>query len=245
MRKWSKIRSNGAGGGGDNGRRIPMATSKVETCLLGHKLPALEDVLRTFALREPLVKNVYVFGSHLWRSCNKQSDWDLVIVQDASDEQRNAHKGNMDAWIVSTVDYKMFIKEHLLQALITLWIPYPFVLLEKFNPRSVFTLSPASLRAAAEKTRARDVRVAKKHISKGDVRGGKKILLHCVRVMCFATQIKSHGTIIDYEATDLLTDLKFSLMGGIDVDPRHQEATTMALIQPVIDRFEEVLRSQE
>ena len=222
-----------------------MARSKVEMCPLGHRLPALEDVLRAFALLEPLVKNVYVFGSHLCRSCNKQSDWDLVIVQETSDNQRNAHKGNMDAWIISVVDYKMFIKEHLLQALITLWIPDPFVLREKFNPRSVFKFSPVALRAAVEKTRERDVRVARKHISKGDARGGKKILLHCVRVMCYATQIKSHGAIVDYEITDLVTDLKATLMGGIDVEQKHREGVIMALIQPVLDRFQDKLTNQE
>lgn len=222
-----------------------MATSTVELCPLGHKLPALEDVLRAFSLRESLVKNVYVFGSHLWRSCNKQSDWDLVIVQDTSDNQRNVHKGNMDAWIISTVDYKTFIKEHLLQALITLWIPHPFVLREKFNPRSVFKLSPVALRAAAEKTRERDVRVARKHIAKGDARGGKKIFLHCVRVMYYATQIKSHGTIVDYEATDLMTDLKATLFSGMEGEPKDQEGVVMALIQPILDRYQDELASQD
>ena len=116
-----------------------MAEAKSgKKCPNNHKIPSTESIVQLFNIKTSDVCNVYIVGSHLWGTCNKQSDWDAVIVVKHSDHDKplNVHKANVDGWILSTEQYVAAINDHLLQALITLWIPQQLVLMENFNPRS-------------------------------------------------------------------------------------------------------------
>ena len=172
-----------------------------KVCPKGHHAPKMSFVVNCFSIEHSTVLCVYIVGSHLWGSCNQKSDWDLVIVtSDSKNTSINAHKGNIDAWIVPVDEYFTFIAEHLIQALLTLWIPANLVLMKKleFQPAKKFCYSAKSMRAAIEKLYERDTRVAGKHYSKEDFVGGRKVVKHLVRQLGLCVQIIECGSIQDY-----------------------------------------------
>ncbi len=174
----------------------------IKLCSRGHQAPKMSFIADCFSIEYSNILCVFIVGSHLWGSCNKKSDWDLVIV--TNDLKRtsavNAHKGNIDAWIVPIDEYFTFISNHLIQALLTLWIPESLVMKKKtdFNPARKFCYSPQSMKAGIEKLYERDTRVAGKHYSKGDHVGGIKIVKHLIRQLGLCEQIIESGCICDY-----------------------------------------------
>lgn len=182
---------------------MATAAPNKPVCVKGHEAPKLEFVLECFSLKRQDVLYACIIGSHLWNSCSKKSDWDLVIVtKDSKTLSRavNAHRGNIDAWIVPEAEYNTYITEHLIQALLTLWIPESLVLVKSpgFNPAGKFRLSGKAMVAGVEKLYARDVRVAAKHFGKGDSAAGFKIVKHLLRQLELSRQIVESGSIVEY-----------------------------------------------
>lgn len=166
-------------------------------CPKGHDCPALKQITRTFELQDVL--NVYIVGSHLWGTCHRHSDWDLVVVvRDASQKPLNVHKGLLEAFVVSESDYMELIDAHSMQVLVTLWLPPECVLQETFDPRALFHFNKSVLLKSLNHTRERDLRVAEKHFRKADSKQAKKVLTHCIRCLCLATQIRTTGHIQEY-----------------------------------------------
>lgn len=176
------------------------STEEMKTCpWCYNNMPTLSFIAKSFSLSISDILNVYIVGSHVWGSCSRSSDWDLVIVtQKEGGHAINAHKNKLDAWILSLDDYVDFIKEHLLQALITVWLPKCFVLKETYNSKSCFKYSQSSLCASIHKMHQRDLRVAEKHFTKNDPKSGIKILRHCLRQMELSVQISTDHCIVDY-----------------------------------------------
>ena len=166
-------------------------------CTKGHDCPDLKQIIRTFELQDVL--NVYIVGSHLWGTCHRHSDWDLVVVvRNASQKPLNVHKALLEAFVVSESDYIELIQTHSMQVLVTLWLPKEFVLEENFDPRAVFHFDKSVLLKSLGHTRERDLRVAEKHFRKADSKQAKKVLTHCIRCFCLATQIRTTGHIQEY-----------------------------------------------
>lgn len=179
------------------------ATPRV--CPKGHECPDLKRVMRAFDLVEGNVLNVYLVGSHLWGTCHKDSDWDLVIVLEklTSEKPLNIHRGNLEAFILSRASYTTLIKEHSMQVLLTLWLPNAFVMREEFNPRTVFRFNKSLLVKALDHSRERDTRIAEKHFRKSDQKQGRKVALHCIRYLVLGAQLKRSGAIEDYSGAEV------------------------------------------
>ena len=85
-----------------------MAERSVKSdCSRGHEKPGLNSIITAFDLEDSNILNAYIVGSHLWETCHKNSDWDLVIVLDklSSPKPLNLHRSNQEAFILSTEQY--------------------------------------------------------------------------------------------------------------------------------------------
>ena len=187
-------------------------------CPKGHECPTLQRVFRTLNLQEADVLNVYLVGSHMWGTCSKHSDWDLVIVvrQLASAKPINKHKSNIEAFILSREDFTQFVRDHLMQVLLVLWLPRECVLLEKFDPqKSWFVFDQEALVKSLAHSRERDMRIAEKHFQKGDRSKAKKVLLHCMRYLEMGAQIRESGRITDYPAASSQRTVIFENLSAV------------------------------
>lgn len=211
---------------------VESMAEKVEkkSCSKGHEIPGLISIASAFDLDESIILNVYIVGSHMWGTCHKHSDWDLVVVVEklSSAKPLNLHRRNLEAFILSFEQYLEAIQAHSLQVLVTLWLPETCILREKINPRSKFQLSLATLAASLENSKQRDLRVAEKHFHKGDSKQAKKILLHSVRYVCLAAQISSTGSICDYSSANKYRE---AILGNYST----QWDELMASVQDIFD----------
>lgn len=172
----------------------------MRVCDAGHPFPELVQVLRTFGLDEGNVLCIYVCGSHLFGTCHKRSDWDMVIVVEKlwGDKPVNTHKGQLEALIVSKSDYTAMLRAHSMQVMITLWLPRSFVLKEEFQFRTQFHFEQEALMASLSSTKERDLRVAQKHFAKSNHAQGKRVIFHLVSYLLLSSQVKQLGCIADY-----------------------------------------------
>lgn len=175
-----------------------MADSAKMRCPKGHQRPTLQHVFRTLKLQDSDVLNVYLVGSHMWGTCHKNSDWDLVIILRnlTTSKPVNTHKANIEAFILSKEQFMQLLREHSMQVLVALWLPQECVLAEKFSPS--FHFDREALARSLDHSRERDLRIAEKHFRKGDAPRAKKVLLHCVRYLELGAQLRENGKITDY-----------------------------------------------
>ena len=180
-----------------------MAARTQKSCSKGHGFPEVELILSKFGLQDEQVLNVYVVGSHVWGTCHKHSDFDLVVVTRTSKgKPLNNHRGNLEAFILSLEDYSAFISQHSMQVLITLWLPNDFVLRQKYDPKKAFSFDKQALVKSLEHTRERDLRVAEKHFIKHNTSASKKVLIHFLRYLELAVQISKEGKITCYTSAN-------------------------------------------
>ena len=209
-----------------------MAVADHGTCSKGHSLPLVTSIVDAFGLQESNVLCVYLVGSHLWNTCQVSSDFDLVIIlkELSAPKPLNHHKRNLEAFILSKEQYIEQLNSHSLQLLITLWLPKECVLRELFDPRKYFHLSRDNLVSAIEHHKERDFRVAQKHFLKDDKKKSKKILLHSVRYLCLAVQIKTTGKITDYSEAN---QFKEEILGNYCQD----WAELLCTVNPIVDNL--------
>ena len=211
-----------------------MAEGVVKSqCSRGHENPELSSIIAAFDLEDSSVLNAYTVGSHLWGTCHKNSDWDMVVVLDklSSPKPLNLHRSNLEVFILSKDQYSEFIRTHSMQVLITVWLPENCILREKINPRALFRLSQPALIASLEHTKERDLRIAEKHFQKNDTKQAKKVLLHCIRYLDLGAQISSMGAICDYT---LANEYRETILGNYST----QWSDLMASMQLIIDQLQ-------
>lgn len=179
-----------------------MADAAKMRCPKGHQRPTLQHVFRTLKLQDSDVLNVYLVGSHMWGTCHKNSDWDLVIILRTLTTAKpiNTHKANIEAFLLSKEQFMQLLREHSMQVLVVLWLPQECVLVEKFSPIASFNLDREALARSLDHSRERDLRIAEKHFGKGDASRARKVLLHCARYLELGAQLRENGRITDYHA---------------------------------------------
>ena len=202
------------------------------TCTRGHLCPDLQQIVRAFELQDKDVLNVYIVGSHLWETCHRGSDWDLIVVVKklTSPKPLNIHKSNFEAFIISEEDYSQLIQEHSMQVLVTLWMPKHLVLTERLNPRLLFRFNKAALLKSLDHSRQRDLRIAEKHFRKSDSKRAKKVLLHCIRYLVLGTQVKNAGSIADYTAAGTYREAVLENYSSVWKE-------LLATVQPILDEL--------
>ena len=187
---------------------------QVRRCPSGHECPTLPRIFRALRLREADVLNVYIVGSHMWGSCTRKSDWDFVIVAKQLDSSKpiNAHKGIIEAFILSKEQFIHFLKDHSVQVLQTLWLARKFVLREMCDGKALFKLDRTALVESLQKLRERDFRVAEKHFRKGDRERVWKTLLHCLRSLELGAQVGEEGRVREYGGAERHRE---AILGGL------------------------------
>lgn len=209
-----------------------MDTEEVRVCGAGHRFPNLMQIIHTFGLDEENVLCVYVCGSHLWGTCHKRSDWDLIVLVEKMQGEKpvNTHKGQLEAFIVSKSDYTTMVRAHSMQVMMTLWLPRSFVLKEDFQLRTQFQFKQETLMVSLSGTKERDFRVAQKHFAKSNQAQGRKVLFHLICYLLLSKQIKQLGSIADYTCVRQYKDLV------IDDDAPSWEEFLLK-VQPIVDQL--------
>ena len=163
--------------------------------------PTLEMIIKASGLHPSRVFNVYIFGSQVYGTANKDSDWDIIMVANNSVESTELRKGLFNIHVYTPDKFKADLDWHRINNLECIFAPNWAKLKEtiKFD----FKLNSAKLRHATSHISSNSwVKCKKKLLVADDYYSGIKSLFHSIRIPMFATQIMQNGKIIDFECAN-------------------------------------------
>jgi len=170
----------------------------------------VEEIIKNFGLESNTVLNIYLYGSRVYGTESKTSDWDFIIIVEDDNEKFSVNEqcfpgndGNSDAVIMTASNFQSKINDHQIHVLECLWLSPDKILLEK--RKFSFVLDLTLLRIATQKRSGNSwSKTGKKLIQGPDYAPyiAKKSLFHCLRILQFAVQIAKNGKIIDYSSAN-------------------------------------------
>lgn len=167
-------------------------------------IPKIEDIIRAAKLHPSRVFNVYIFGSRVYGTFNKDSDWDVIIVANNSVESTEIRNGLYNIHVYTPDKFKADLDWHRPNNLECIFAPEWAILKE--DKKFEFKLNLAKLRHASSHVSSNSWVKAKKKIELGEYHTGIKSLFHSIRIPMFATQVASKGRIYDFECANFIWD---------------------------------------
>lgn len=146
------------------------------------------------------VSNVYLVGSFLFNSSHKESDYDLAVVVTGTyfDGRKTILEGLYNINIYHLEYFTYMIEQQCVDALMVLWVPEKFVLLENVKLSGIYKPNILKIKNQFVHEASTNWNKARKNFDKEKKRSIKYII-HCFRKCIFADQIIQKGKIYDYE----------------------------------------------
>lgn len=154
--------------------------------------------------KESTIINKYPYGSRVYGSHNKESDYDFVVVVEE-------YYKNMDinTHVYTVNDFQTALDNHDVPALECYFLPDSMII--KNNHKFSFTLNKFKLRRSISTISSNAfVRGKKKLCIAGDYdkKLGIKSIFHSLRILDYGIQIANNGKIVDYSSSNwILKDL--------------------------------------
>ena len=168
-------------------------------------IPSLETIIERSGIHPSRVFNVYIFGSQVYGTANKDSDWDIIMVANNSVESTEIRRGLFNIHVYTPNKFQADLDWHRINNLECIFAPDWAKLKEsiKYN----FKLDTPKLRHATSHISSNSwVKCKKKLLVADDYYSGIKSLFHSIRIPMFATQIMQHGKIVDFSCTNWVWD---------------------------------------
>lgn len=164
----------------------------------------LSDIVRASGLHKSRIFNIYLFGSRVYNTYNKDSDWDVIIVANNSVESIEIRNGLYNIHIYTPDKFKADLDWHRPNNLECIFAPEWAILKE--DKEFTFKLNLSKLRHAISHTSSNSWVKADKKIQFDEYHTGIKSLFHSIRIPMFATQIAMKGRIYDFECANFIWD---------------------------------------
>jgi predicted nucleotidyltransferase len=170
------------------------------------------DIIRLSGIHSSRIFNITVFGSQVYDTANKDSDWDIIMVANNSVESTEIRKGLFNIHVYTPDKFKKDLEWHRINNLECIFAPDWSKLKETIYYKKDFKLDIAKLRHATSHISSNSWVKAKKKITLSDeYHIGIKSLFHSIRIPDFSNQIIEFGYIKDFNSSnhiwyDLLTN---------------------------------------
>ena len=167
-------------------------------------IPSLETIIEKSRIHPSRVFNVYIFGSQVYGTSNKDSDWDIIMVANNSVESTEIRNGLFNIHIYTPNKFKADLDWHRINNLECIFAPEWAKLKESI--KYDFKLNPVKLRHATSHISSNSWVKCKKKLLVDDYYSGVKSLFHSIRIPMFSTQIMQHGRITDFSCANWIWD---------------------------------------
>ena len=168
-------------------------------------IPTLDTIIKASGIHPSRVFNVYIFGSQVYGTANKDSDWDIIMVANNSVESSELRRGLFNIHVYTPNKFKADLDWHRINNLECIFAPEWARLKEtiKFD----FKLDISKLRHATSHISSNSWVKCKKKLTVADeYYTGIKSLYHSIRIPMFARQIAESGKIYDYSCANWIWD---------------------------------------
>ncbi len=170
-------------------------------------LPFTKEQIISAAGIHPLkVRNIYVYGSQVYRTASTNSDYDIVVVSGhilAHEEKRATVDGVLlNIHIITPDKFIEDLKRHDIMNLECVFAPKWAILQEKLIFDKEFILKRLIKNNLAQSYSS--WKGGKMKIQDYNIHKGVKSIFHALRMLMFAIQIAEHGRIVDYSVGNAL-----------------------------------------
>lgn len=162
---------------------------------------------------------MFLTGSRVYQTATEKSDWDIIVVVSKDLTGKSINRGDVNVNLFSKEDFNKQIKEGKMIVLESIFASDEFKYYGKMFP---FVLEEDVFNFKTEKNIKETFNKAYKniHIEHNYLLGTKQ-LFHVIRTIEFAKQIKEHGKIVDFAASNKEYKKMFSHLITIeDVEKR-------------------------
>lgn len=168
----------------------------------------VEHILSQFNLNDEDVFNIYQYGSRVYGTYDKFSDWDFIIicnqVEDRIDSVINEN-GDMNATLYSIKGFMNALNKHDISILECYFLPKRFILKEDI--KFTLGLNLNILRdSISEKASHSWCKAKKKFLVEEDYDYvvARKSFFHALRIITFGIQLAKDGNIYDFQKANYI-----------------------------------------
>ena len=167
-------------------------------------IPTAEEVIKGSKIHSSRVKNIYVFGSQVYGTTTRNSDWDFIMVANTPNTNQEIHSGDFNIHVMTEDHFLKNLKDHHSSSVEAFFTPKEFRLQEDVK----FDWKPniPSLRHSFSHISSNSWVKAKKKMEQGDYYIGVKSLFHSLRIPIFGIQIAQTGSIYDFSVANYIHD---------------------------------------
>jgi predicted nucleotidyltransferase len=173
-------------------------------------IPSIDTIIKASKIHPTRVFNIYLFGSRVYGTYDKSSDWDVIMIANNSVESTEIRNGLFNIHVYTPDKFKHDLDNHRINNLECIYAPDWAKLKEdiKFNN---FQIHPNKLRHMISQISSNSWVKCHKKLDDNEYRIGIKSLFHSIRIPMFGAQIAAHGRITDFSAANYIWDeLKYS-----------------------------------
>lgn len=170
-------------------------------------IPNIDTIVKASGIHPSRVFNVYIFGSQVYGTANKDSDWDIIMVANNSIESTEIRRGLFNIHVYTPNKFKADLDWHRINNLECIFAPDWAILRETIDYRKDFKLDISKIRHATSHISSNSWVKCKKKLTVADeYYTGIKSLFHSIRIPMFATQIVNYGRIVDFSCANFIWD---------------------------------------
>jgi predicted nucleotidyltransferase len=163
-------------------------------------IPTLEEVCAAVGKHPKMVHGCYVFGSRVYGTASADSDWDFILIANASAPEVEFKNVNFNIHILTPDRFAKEVRDNHIRALECICAPEWAIL----KPAKIeFIYKPESFRHNISHTVSNSWVKCKKKLAQDDYYIGIKSLFHSLRIAHFGIQYAKTKT-IDYSAMNWL-----------------------------------------
>jgi predicted nucleotidyltransferase len=168
--------------------------------------PTIEEICETVKRHPKMVKGCYVFGSRVYGTSTEDSDWDIILIANASSPEVEHKTGNLNVHILTPDRFAKELKDNHIRAIECLCAP-DWAVLKPFPGIDSFAYRPESFRHNISHTVSNSWVKAKKKLEQGDYYIGVKSIFHSLRLADFGTQFATTKKITYSSMNVVWTDI--------------------------------------
>ena len=180
------------------------------------------EIIKASGLHPTRVINIYIFGSRVYGTSGRDSDWDILIVAKTPNPEVELKTDKFNIHILSPDRFQSSLDSHNIRSIECIMAPEWAKIqeLKQFN----FELKLPSLRHSISHISNNSWVKCKKKLQQDDYYIGIKSIWHSLRIPMFGSQIARWGEIRNWDcANDLWEELKSKKWTWQELDERFRK----------------------
>ena len=167
-------------------------------------IPTLDDILKTAKIHPLKVKGCYIFGSQVYGTAKRDSDWDIILVANNSVNEQEIKHPIYNIHIITPDHFQKLATDNHIKIIECLFAPQ-WAILKEFPLN--FKYKEPSFRHNVSHSVSNSWVKAKKKLEVGETYIGIKSLYHSLRMVTFAIQFAETKCIDFHSTIDLWKDI--------------------------------------